>query len=140
MRAPPDQRCSVLVVDDDAEVRELLRLALEAAGYRMAAAADGREALHYLRAHAQTCVILLDVMLPRMDGAAFLAALRRDRSLAWIPVLVISGAMDARERARRWRARGVLCKPLDLDAVVHALRRIRCAAHPARKTEPEPAD
>jgi CheY-like chemotaxis protein len=124
--ASSDHRCGVLVVDDDADVCELLRVSLEAAGYRVAAVSDGREALHYLRSHADTCMILLDLMLPSMDGAQFRAAQLRDRSLAWIPVVVVSAAEDARERARAFRARSVLQKPLDLDAVRGALAHIGC--------------
>src|SRR5690349_14816755 len=86
-------RCGVLIVDDDADVRELLRMSLGAAGYRVATVPDGREALHYLRSHADICMIVLDLMLPSMDGAQFRAAQLRDRSLAWIPVIVVSGAI-----------------------------------------------
>jgi len=81
--------CGILVVDDDAEIRELLRVALSADGYSVAGVPDGREALHYLRSHADTCIILLDLMLPVMDGVAFRAAQLRDRSLAWIPIVVM---------------------------------------------------
>jgi CheY-like chemotaxis protein len=118
-------RCSILVVDDDAEARELLRLALSAR-YDVACASDGREALKYLRSHADTCLILLDLMLPNMDGVKFRAAQLRDRSLAWIPVVVVSGAVDAADQARGVRARTVLRKPLDLDAVRDTLSQIGC--------------
>jgi len=124
--ATAEHRCGVLVVDDDPDVRELLRMSLEGAGYRVAGVPDGREALHYLRSHADTCMIVLDLMLPSMDGAQFRAAQLRDRSLAWIPVVVVSGADDARERARAFRARSVLRKPLDLDEVRGALAHIGC--------------
>jgi CheY-like chemotaxis protein len=118
--------CSILVVDDDADVREVLRLSLESAGYRVATVANGRDALHHLRSHADTCLILLDLMLPSMDGAAFRKAQQRDRSLAWIPVLILSGAPDGEERARELGARSFVPKPLDLDKVHRALGNIRC--------------
>jgi len=128
-----DHRCGVLVVDDDVDARELIRVALMADGYRVASVPNGREALHYLRSHADTCIILLDLMLPVMDGTSFRQAQLRDRSLAWIPVVVMSGMMDADQRAREISARRLVRKPLDLDEVRHALRLIGCCqARPRR--------
>jgi two-component system chemotaxis response regulator CheY len=127
MPAPADShRCTVLVVDDDAEVRELLLVALTAEGYHVATAPNGREAMHHLRSHAETCIILLDLMLPVMDGEHFRAAQLRDRSLAWIPLVVMSGAVDAPRRSRELGARRLVHKPLDIDEVRHALRYIGC--------------
>src|SRR6185503_16440737 len=81
---PATHRCTVLVVEDDADVRELLRFALSADGYEVATVDNGREAMHYLRSHADACIILLDLALPIMDGAHFRSAQLRDRALAWI--------------------------------------------------------
>jgi two-component system, chemotaxis family, chemotaxis protein CheY len=119
-------RCSVLVVDDDADVRELLRVALTAEGYDVAGVDNGREALHYLRSHADICIILLDLMLPMMDGASFRRTQLRDRSLAWIPIVIMSAADDAPSRARELGARRLVRKPLNIDEVRTALRHIGC--------------
>ncbi len=119
-------RCCVLVVDDDPEIREVLRVALTADGYDVGAATNGRDALHFLRSHGDTCVILLDLMLPVMDGTQFRAAQLRDRSLAWIPVVAMSGAEDADRRARELGARHFVTKPLDVDAVRSAVRSAGC--------------
>jgi len=127
-------RCTVLVIDDDADVRDLLSVALTADGYRVDAASNGREALHYLRSHAETCIILLDVILPVMDGPQFRTAQLHDRSLAWIPVVVMSAAADGRRHARELGARGFVRKPLDLEEVRRALRHIGCV-----RTRPRPA-
>jgi len=127
-------RCGILIVDDDAEIRELLRVALSADGYAVAGVPNGREALHYLRSHADTCIVMLDLMLPVMDGAAFRTAQLRDRSLAWIPIVVMSAAIDADRRAREIGARRLVQKPLNLDDVRHALRLIGCCQ--ARPREP----
>lgn len=129
-------RCSVLVVEDDAETRELLRVALAGNGYDVATVRDGREALRYLRSHAETCIIVLDLMLPTMDGATFRAAQLRDRSLAWIPVVVVSGAVDAVDRAREVRAQSLLQKPLDLDQVRDRLSQIACRRTAFRRRPP----
>ncbi len=79
MAPSPDHRCTVLVVEDDAETRALLRVALTADGYDVATVANGREAMHHLRSHADACIILLDLMLPVMDGAHFRTAQLNDR-------------------------------------------------------------
>jgi CheY-like chemotaxis protein len=121
-----DHRCTVLVVDDDEDIRELLRVALTADGYRVAGVPNGRDALHYLRSHAETCMIVLDLILPVMDGAQFRRAQLLDRSLAWIPLVVMSAAVDADRRARELGARHLLRKPLDLDEVRRTLRRVGC--------------
>ena len=128
-------RCSVLVVDDDADTRELLRMTLTADGYTVATASNGRDALDHLRSHAETCIVVLDLMLPVMDGVHFRTAQLHDRSLAWIPVVVMSGAVDADRQARELGARRVLRKPLHLDDVRLALRDIGCCqAQPRRPT------
>jgi two-component system chemotaxis response regulator CheY len=121
-----DHRCSILVIDDDAETRELLRVALTADGYNVATASNGRDALDHLRSHGQTCVLLLDLMLPVMDGQHFRTAQLHDRSLAWIPVVVMSAAVDADRQARELGAVRVLRKPLNLDEVRLVLHDIAC--------------
>jgi CheY-like chemotaxis protein len=134
-------RCSVLVVDDDADVGELLRVTLEAEGYQVAYVGNGREALNHLRSHADTCMIILDLMLPIMDATHFRTTQLNDRSLAWIPVILMSGAPDAEHRARELGARRLVKKPLDLDEVKQALRSVGCCqARPRRATASTPRD
>ncbi len=118
--------CSVLVVDDDEEHLELLRLALAKEGYKVAWARNGREALDHLRSTAEVCIIVLDLLMPVMGGAEFRAAQRRDRSLAWMPVVVVSGAMDAADAARALGARAFVKKPVDLDRLTETLTAIGC--------------
>jgi CheY-like chemotaxis protein len=119
-------RCAVLVVDDDPDAQEMVRLALGADGYLVATAANGRDALVHLRSTADTCIIVLDLTLPQMDGPRFRAAQLRDRSLAWIPVVVVSGSVDGAALARSLGARAYVPKPVDLDRLRAALRRIGC--------------
>jgi len=127
-------RCTVLVVDDDVEVRDLLSVALTVDGYHVDTVSNGREALHHLRSHTETCIIVLDLMLPVMDGPQFRAAQLRDRSLAWIPLVVMSAAADGRGEAHDLGARRFVRKPLDLEEVRRALRHIGCC-----RTRPRPA-
>jgi CheY-like chemotaxis protein len=83
------ERCRVLVVDDDADIRELLVEFLGSEGYDVAAAGDGVEALERARAHRPD-VILLDLMMPGMNGWEFRDVQLRDADLADVPVIVIS--------------------------------------------------
>ena len=134
----PSHRCTVLVIDDDRDAQEMVRVALTADGYRVATAGNGRDALVHLRSTADTCIIVLDLGLPRMDGALFRAAQLRDRSLAWIPIVVVSGSVDGAARARELGARSFVAKPVDLDRLRAALRRIGCCkAKPRREQRGE---
>lgn len=124
-------RCAVLIVDDDPELKDLLRIALAGEGYQVAHSSNGRDALMHLRSTADTCMIVLDLALPHMDGVRFRAAQLRDRSLAWIPVVVLSAAIEGPALARAMNARAFVPKPVDLDRLRAALRNIGCCrAHP----------
>jgi CheY-like chemotaxis protein len=87
--SPDDNAAPVLVVEDDPTARTLLRRMLESEGWTVAEAANGREALEYLAQH-QASLILLDLMMPEIDGFTFLAALRADSQLRNVPVVVVS--------------------------------------------------
>jgi CheY-like chemotaxis protein len=112
---------SVLVVDDDKDIRDLLSDALAAEGYVVASARHGAEALERLRAFRPD-LILLDLMMPVMDGLAFIAAKKDDPALADIPVIAMTAAT--------WNdvegAVALLRKPFDLDAfLADVARRLR---------------
>lgn len=128
-------RCSVLVIDDDEDIQELVRVSLEKDGYRVAAVSNGRKALIHLRSTADTCIIVLDLGLPEMDGQRFRAAQLRDRSLAWIPVIVLSGAADADRQAREIGARSFIPKPVNLDELQQALRFVGCCRSRSRNEQ-----
>ena len=133
-------RCAVLIVDDDADSQEMLRLALGAAGYAVSIAANGRDALTHLRSTADTCIIILDLSLPQMNGTQFRSAQLRDRSLAWIPVVILSGSIDGAVRARELGARAFVPQPVDLDRLRAALRRIGCCQARPRGGPPDTAE
>jgi CheY-like chemotaxis protein len=79
----------VLVVDDDQDIREAVVEAISDAGYTVAAAANGREALDAMRAN-RPCVVVLDLMMPVMDGWEVVAQMDLDPTLAGVPVCVVS--------------------------------------------------
>ena len=113
----------VLIVDDDFEIRETLGQILEDEGYAVAGAANGMEALSFLRADNHPCVILLDLMMPVMNGWQFATEQKRDPGLAKIPVVVISAVGDAEQKARTLGAVEVLRKPIDLDQLLATVGR-----------------
>ena len=129
---------TVLVVDDDCDTRDLLSLYLGHAGHNVVCAANGWEALLALEnEHAD--LVLLDVMMPGMDGSTFLNILRNMKEWATTPVVVIS-ALDAdraREGLGRFALAGVLTKtPGFYDAVMDAVRRLAPATLPDFDTDP----
>ena len=85
------KRHSVLVVDDDDNVRSLYVEALEEAGHMVAVAIDGVDALDRLQGGSVPCVVLTDVRMPRMDGWELSRAVARDPELATIPVVLVTG-------------------------------------------------
>jgi excisionase family DNA binding protein len=114
-------RQHILVVDDDELVRDSLRDFLTDLGYSVLLAADGREALDLLAAAGTPlpAVIVLDLMMPRLDGREFRAAQARDPRLAGIPVLFVTA-----DRRAALDGSIVLRKPLDLSALREAIRKL----------------
>ena len=111
----------VLIVDDHDDIRQSLGELLVEEGYRVALAANGREALRYLRDHTAPCMILLDLMMPVMNGYEFRGIQREDPMLARIPVAVVSGREDASTNAAAMDAVRYFAKPVDLDALLETV-------------------
>lgn len=107
---------TVLVVDDDPDLRELMRLLLEGAGYRVETARDGREALERVFAHAPA-LVLLDMKMPGMNGWQFARTLRQTHNRR-IPIVVVTAGDDARRTAEEVGAEAYLGKPFELDDVL----------------------
>jgi CheY-like chemotaxis protein len=118
--APPAQH--VLVVDDSALVREVMAGALGSQGYRVSTAADGREALEVLRRGPLPDLILLDLMMPGMDGWEFLRERRHDAALAAVPVIIVSALDEDQARAVALGVAGHLQKPVELEDLGAAVR------------------
>ncbi|MCY0993424.1 response regulator [Nannocystis sp. ILAH1] len=112
----------VLVVDDDPDVCETLQTVLEVSGYRVAAAGNGQEALDALRSGVRPCLVLLDLMMPVMNGQEFRAEQREDPAIAGVPVVVVSGDHRVAEKAVEMGLEG-LSKPIDIDDLLHLVGR-----------------
>jgi CheY-like chemotaxis protein len=111
---------SVLVVDDDADVRELLSQFLEIEGFRVVGASNGREAIERLREDSRASVILLDLMMPVMNGWQFRVEQKQDPAVAGIPVVVISVVRP--DHVAPIDANAYVPKPIDLDSLLTTVR------------------
>ncbi len=118
----------VLLVEDDAGTRSVMKTILRFSGFEVETAADGREAFDRLRAAPKPKVILLDLTMPRMDGRQFREAQQRDPALAAIPVVLISANDDLHEQAKSLGADAYLQKPVVFSEVLSLLKRYERAA------------
>lgn len=107
---------TILIVEDDGDTREMLGRFLELEGFNVELAANGRQALDRLETGTDACLIVLDLMMPVMDGWQFRREQIRRASLAKIPVIVVSAA--GRDRTDQIDANAVLSKPVDLEELL----------------------
>jgi CheY-like chemotaxis protein len=119
---------NVLIVEDDPDTREMLTALLATEGFHPVSAEDGLEALHLLRtvrhrAPDVPCLVLLDLKMPRLGGNEFRRAQLGDPIVAAVPIAVMSGAVDAEERAATLGAVATLTKPIDFDVLLDVVRR-----------------
>jgi CheY-like chemotaxis protein len=112
----------VLIVDDDEDIRAALCAVLEEVGYDPRAVANGREALDLLRAGPLPSLILLDLMMPVMDGWQFRAVQRADPALSRIPVVAITASGFSSEIVAQLGVQRCLAKPLQIETLIETLR------------------
>jgi len=108
---------SILVIDDDESIRELLRLHLSAAGYEVRLAKDAIEAGYSVLANPPD-LLIVDVLMPYMDGFEFVEALKADKTLPDIPVIFVTSVEDGEARGREMGAVGYLTKPVRADRLL----------------------
>jgi CheY-like chemotaxis protein len=111
----------ILIVDDDLDIRLTLTDFLEDEGYWVKSVENGREALNWLRSNPLPRLVLLDLMMPVMDGYLFRSEQKRDPHISGVPVVVMT-ARGARE-TKAIDALEVLPKPLDIERLMNAIRR-----------------
>jgi len=112
----------ILVVEDNAPTREAMRTLLEAEGYSVVCAANGREALAGLGRTEPPSVILLDLNMPGMDGWHFRREQQQDENLAGIPVVLLSSEHDLPRIAASLQTAGYFPKPVVLDRLLACVR------------------
>jgi CheY-like chemotaxis protein len=114
-------RTSVLIVEDHADLREMLAVLLETEGFAVQTAKNGAEALERLN-EARPAVILLDLMMPVMTGDEFRSRQLADPRFRDVPVICMTAAHDGRARAERMHADAYFQKPVDFDSLIGAVR------------------
>jgi CheY-like chemotaxis protein len=121
-------RPNVLIVEDHPEVRRTLTEILQEGGYAVTSAADGQEALDRLRTAPLPHLILLDLLMPVMDGWEFRRRQREDPAIAAIPIVVISGGETSPHSPGFVDAASYLLKPIDFDVLLSTIARL-CRRH-----------
>lgn len=106
---------AVLVVEDDDDLREDLAFLIQRRGHHVITAANGRDAMKKMGAEGRPCMIILDLMMPVMDGWTLRAEMLKNPALADVPVVLLSGIADIQNEARVLKAVDYLTKPIDLD-------------------------
>lgn len=120
----PSTPRSILVVDDDEDIRDSLRQVLEFEGYEVAVAADGLNALEILsKAKPVPGLILLDLMMPQMNAWEFNEERKLEPKFASIPVVVITASSHAEVAAKPISPAAVLRKPIDLSTLLETVKR-----------------
>jgi CheY-like chemotaxis protein len=114
----------VLIVDDDFEVRDSLGDVLGEAGYDVVGACHGGEALDILRGGLRPLAIVLDVMMPVVDGVQFRLQQRREPAIADIPVVVLSADRQVASKAADLQALAYLAKPTRVELILSLLEKL----------------
>ncbi len=113
----------ILVVEDDPDIRECLQDALEMIGYPSYIACNGKEALELLERIDPPSLILLDLMMPIMNGHQFCDLKRANPKIASIPVIVVSADGNLPMKASKLGAQGVISKPVDFAVLIQITRK-----------------
>ena len=112
------------MVDDDRDLREMVAISLRLHGWTVETAPGGRAALALLRGGLRPDVLLLDMMMPDLDGAEFVALVRADPALSPLPIVVLTGDPQAPARLNGLRIEGYLRKPVELATLAAAVARV----------------
>ena len=114
----------ILIVEDDPDVAQSVAEVLKASGYSTAVAANGREALDQLQASVLPDLILLDLMMPVMDGWQFREEQRKSVALDAVPVVIVTADGNARGKAAAIHAAGHVGKPATIDDLLDAVEQV----------------
>ena len=129
MSALPDKK-KILVVDDEDDILHFLELVLREKGYEVATASGGHEALTKAQVDRPD-LVLLDIMMPQMDGWEVLKLLRVDEETAHIPVAMLSARTEAKDRVQGLQEGAVdyICKPFSLKELLSKIEQVFAGAH-----------
>jgi CheY-like chemotaxis protein len=113
----------ILVIEDDDSIRELLVELLQSEGYQVASASNGLEGLKYLESHENPDLILMDLMMPVMDGYAFRAEQMNNTKWSEIPLVVMSAEAGAKEKLKKYDVNAFLSKPVELETILKTVEK-----------------
>ncbi|MDQ6670069.1 MAG: response regulator [Chloroflexota bacterium] len=119
----------ILIVDDDPAIRDVVTDILEMSDYRVKTASNGAEALADIRLD-RPAAVLLDLMMPGMDGWEFLRHYRREGRAASVPVVIMSAARDASALAGQLGVQAFLSKPFEIQAILDIVGSVTAANRP----------
>ncbi|HEU0163841.1 MAG TPA: response regulator [Thermomicrobiales bacterium] len=107
----------ILIVEDQADVAQLIEVVLVGEGHTVAVAPDGAQGLMMAR-DWEPDLILMDIMLPGVDGGTLISRLRREKDTAGLPIIAMSASRTLRDRTAELEADALLSKPFDVDALL----------------------
>lgn len=113
----------ILVVEDDTSIRELLVELLDSEGYDVASAVNGLEGLRVLQTQSKPDLILIDLMMPVMDGYSFRSEQLKNDKWSKIPTVVMSAEANAKEKMKSYNITAFLSKPVELDTILKTVSR-----------------
>lgn len=113
----------ILVVEDDTSIRELLVELLESEGYDVSSAVNGLEGLKVLQTKSKPDLILIDLMMPVMDGYTFRSEQLKNTDWSKIPTVVMSAEANAKEKMKTYNITAFLSKPVELDTILKTVSR-----------------
>jgi CheY-like chemotaxis protein len=124
-------RCEdILIVEDDEAIRDILTFALESRGYSVFTAANGEEGLQIARNLNRPCLILLDLMMPILDGWAFAKIIESDPVMGKSPIVVVTASCESAEPIH---FKEILHKPIDVHKLYSVAGKYANAREPARR-------
>ncbi len=109
---------TVFIVEDDSSIRETLQQVIEYLGFKVVTANNGQEGLEKLATIERPCLILLDLMMPVMDGWQFLQAKREQDIITTIPVVIVSAYFHARNNQLPEGVKSIIKKPVNIDMLI----------------------
>jgi len=124
-----DAKPRILVVEDDSDLRTILKLQLQSRGFEIREAENGAEGFRAIQAEIPDCVIL-DLMMPVMDGFGFLKRVRSLMSMKDVPILILTASEDEqfRMRGHQYQADAYMSKPYDLEKLTRQVERLLARA------------
>lgn len=114
----------ILVVEDDRDIREFLTVLLQAEGYEVVTASNGSQARHHLESSSVPDLILLDLMMPELDGWNLREELSNSATLQDVPIIILSGLSNLHQEARALKVAAYFKKPFDMDDLIETIRTI----------------